>query len=135
MSSPDRITIRPSSEEEQGGRPRCAEASAVDWEHLSRQSFGDRELEKELLALFSAQAAAFAARLAEPAQEGDGRREIAHQLQGSARAIGAFALANAAQDYENASTAAADDCAARRRALLDRLDETRRAIAARLEGR
>lgn len=133
MSVSDRITQRSRSEEAKGKQPRPAEASVVDWDHLSRQSFGDGELERELLRLFSDQAASFEARLAEPAQDDARRREIAHTLQGSARAIGAFALANAAQNYEEALNGAPDECAARRRELSRRLDEAREAVAARLE--
>lgn len=132
MSAPNRITQCAHSGDAQGAQPHPAEASAVDWSYLARQSFGDHELERELLTLFSTQAAAFVARLAQPEQDA-GRRAIAHTLQGSARAIGAFDLANAAQDYESALNGAADECAARRDELSRRLGETRKAIAARLE--
>lgn len=133
MASPERITPQAPAEDANGGRPLSIEASAVDWDHLSRQTFGDRELEKELLTLFSTQAASFVARLDDSAEDAAGRRRIAHTLQGSARAIGAFDLANAAQEYESALTGAAGECAARRDELSRRLDAAQTAIAARLE--
>lgn len=76
----------------------------LDLVHLSRQTFGDHALEAELLALFERQAAQLAARLAAPRGAGDAsaRIDLAHMLKGSARSVGAFAVAAAAQAYENA---------------------------------
>lgn len=104
----------------------------VDWEYLSRQTFGDGELEKEVLTLFLQQAGDCGARLAEPARDGDGkwRGDIAHTLKGSARAIGAFGLADAAERYE---AALAEGEGAEHLRELDRhLLDTRATIAARL---
>ncbi len=82
--------------------------AAIDLVHLSRQTLGDTTLETELLKLFDRQAQQLAIRLAAPAgrNEGDSRAELAHMLKGSARAIGAFELADAADAYETAVRAA-----------------------------
>jgi HPt (histidine-containing phosphotransfer) domain-containing protein len=60
-------------------------------------TLGDAALEREVLTLFSAQASRLAGALAaKPADAG----ALAHTLKGSARAIGAFAVADAASDLE-----------------------------------
>ncbi len=76
----------------------------LDLVHLSRQTFGDHALETELLSLFDRQAEKFAARLVEPSRPADAlsRADLAHTLKGSARAVGAFALGDAAEAYETA---------------------------------
>ncbi|MBM3562504.1 MAG: Hpt domain-containing protein [Alphaproteobacteria bacterium] len=78
------------------------EESPIDLVHLSRQTFGDHDLEQELLALFDAQAAQCAERLRTPARVGDGewRIGLAHTIKGSARAVGAFDVGLAAEAYE-----------------------------------
>jgi len=79
----------------------------VDLVHLARQTMGDRELEVELLALFDRQAAQIAEKLG--ALDSDGvkgwRADLAHKLKGSARAIGAHAVAAAAENYEHCARA------------------------------
>lgn len=70
----------------------------LDAGHLARQTFGDAALERELLVLFSGQSAALAARIV--AGEAPERRMAAHTLKGSARAVGAWALAAAAAAVE-----------------------------------
>ncbi len=75
----------------------------LDLVHLSRQTLGDRDLETELLELFDRQAANALARLCGPANPKPGSSaDIAHMLKGSARAIGAFGVAAAAGDLEQA---------------------------------
>jgi HPt (histidine-containing phosphotransfer) domain-containing protein len=80
------------------------EAQILDLVHLSRQTFGDHALEIELLSLFERQAAQFAARLSESPYPGDAgsRMELAHMLKGSARSVGACAVAASAEAYETA---------------------------------
>jgi HPt (histidine-containing phosphotransfer) domain-containing protein len=100
----------------------------LDLEHLSRQTMGDRALEQEVLAMFSRQLAAIRDTIS--AADDREKARLAHALKGSARAVGAFALA---------------DCAARiedmpgDRALVSRLAgliaEARDFIAARAAGR
>ena len=75
----------------------------LDLVHLSRQTLGDRALETELLELFDRQAAGVLARLTGPAAaSGFAGADIAHMLKGSARAVGAFGVAQAADEVENA---------------------------------
>ncbi|BDA85096.1 histidine kinase [Aureimonas sp. SA4125] len=70
----------------------------IDLVHLTRQTLGDRALEREILGLMQRQIIAFADRLhlATDAERG----QIAHALKGAARNIGAFALAAAAETLE-----------------------------------
>ncbi|WP_439575892.1 Hpt domain-containing protein [Phreatobacter sp.] len=75
-----------------GGRP-------VDLVHLSRQTFGDRDLEREVLALFERQSRTMVARLRE-ATNAKTWADAAHTLKGSALGIGAFAVAEAAGRVE-----------------------------------
>jgi HPt (histidine-containing phosphotransfer) domain-containing protein len=78
--------------------------SPIDLVHLARQTMGDRELEKELLALFDRQAAQIAEQLA-AAAPGAESANLAHKLKGSARAVGAGAVAAAAENYEHGARA------------------------------
>lgn len=103
----------------------------LDLVHLSRQTFGDHALEKELLTMFDGQAAHFAARLAEPCGQGDTiwRAELAHTLKGSARSVGAFAVGRAAESYEAALRCGDASKTARRNELADAIATARAAIA------
>ena len=80
----------------------------IDFEHLDRMTFGDARLEREVLTMFSAQSARLVHRLASmPADAG----ALAHTLKGSARAIGAFAVADAAARLEAAIAGVSDTSA------------------------
>jgi len=70
----------------------------VDLAHLARQTMGDRGLEQEVLALFVQQALSVRDKIA----DADVRERLllAHGLKGSARGIGAFAIADCASDIE-----------------------------------
>jgi HPt (histidine-containing phosphotransfer) domain-containing protein len=76
----------------------------IDLVHLSRQTLGDRALEVEILNLFVVQARALVERLDAAAEPG-ARGDLAHTLKGSARAIGAFRVAAAAEACEAACAA------------------------------
>ena len=79
--------------------PLVPDDGPIDLEHLKRMTLGDESLEREVLAMFSAQTARLIGTLAAlPAEAG----ELAHTLKGSARAIGAFAVADAADALESA---------------------------------
>ena len=66
--------------------------SPLDFDHLSRMTLGDSELEQEVLAMFAEQAVRLLAAMAAlPAETS----ALAHKLKGSARGIGAFAVADA----------------------------------------
>lgn len=83
----------------------------IDLVHLSRQTLGDGSLETELLCLFDRQARQFANRLCSPFKSGETkwRAELAHTLKGSAKAVGAFEVADAAEAYEGSLRAGAAD--------------------------
>lgn len=103
-------------------------ALTLDLVHLARQSLGDRALESELLQLFHRQAAHILGRLADPVVVDPHRRaDLAHTLKGSARTVGAQAVAVAAEVYERA-LAAGMEAAAEMRALENATQEARTAI-------
>jgi len=79
----------------------------VDLVHLSRQSLGDRSLEREILTLFKSQSVLYLDRL-KNAKTNDERKLAAHTILGSARGIGACAVAQAAEAVE-ANTAHLSD--------------------------
>jgi HPt (histidine-containing phosphotransfer) domain-containing protein len=77
--------------------PLVPDDGPIDVEHLKRMTLGDADLEREVLAIFSAQAVGLLGALATlPSDAG----ALAHTLKGSARAIGAFAVADAAGGLE-----------------------------------
>jgi HPt (histidine-containing phosphotransfer) domain-containing protein len=77
--------------------PLAPDDGPIDIEHLQRMTLGDARLEREVLAMFSAQAVGLIGALsAVPADAG----ALAHTLKGSARAIGAFGVADAAGSLE-----------------------------------
>lgn len=75
-------------------------ASPIDLVHLSRQTLGDRALETELLRLFAGQCEQILAKLEETQGDRQASGDLAHTLKGSARAVGATAVAAAAEKYE-----------------------------------
>ena len=89
-----------------GPGDRGAESSSerpVDLVHLARQTFGDKRLETELLRLFMRQAEQIVASLEGRHIEQFGRQsagDLLHMLLGSARAVGATAVAVLAQRLE-----------------------------------
>jgi HPt (histidine-containing phosphotransfer) domain-containing protein len=86
----DRIEWMPSP-------PLVPDDGPIDIAHLRRMTLGDAALEREVLTMFSAQAAHLAKALA--AMPADAPA-LAHTLKGSARAVGAFAVADAAAHIE-----------------------------------
>jgi HPt (histidine-containing phosphotransfer) domain-containing protein len=103
----------------------------IDLVHLSRQTLGDVALENELLRLFVVQAQQYAAWLEAVGAPGEAlkRADLTHRLKGSARAVGAFPLARAAEAYEEALRAGAKDAAPEARRLAAALEDARRAAA------
>lgn len=86
------------------GRPggeSCSPSASrpVDLAHLARQTMGDRQLEQDVLSLFVQQMSGMRERIA-GADEAE-RRMLAHALKGSARSIGAFAVADCAAKIED----------------------------------
>ncbi len=109
---------RPGGESCAGGRDR-----PVDLSHLSRQTMGDRELEREVLSLFVHQALGVRDKIVNADLKQ--RLLLAHTLKGSARGVGAFAIADCAAEIENSPT---DRLILKRLAKL--IDEVRDFIAA-----
>jgi HPt (histidine-containing phosphotransfer) domain-containing protein len=75
-----------------------SDLSVLDVDHLARMTLGDRRLESEILQIFLRQAAVMVGRLSngEPATVA----AAAHTLVGSARGIGLWRLARAAERLE-----------------------------------
>ena len=77
--------------------PLAPDDGPIDIEHLLRMTLGDAGLEREVLAMFASQAVSLMRELAAPFSD---RQALVHTLKGSARAIGAFRVAEAAQFLE-----------------------------------
>ena len=73
--------------------PLAPDDGPIDIAHLRQMTLGDTSLEREVLAMFSAQAVGLVGALATLPSDA---RALAHTLKGSARAIGAFGVADAA---------------------------------------
>lgn len=93
----------------------AASTAPIDHAHLARYTMGNRALELEVLDLFAGQAPETLAELSS-AQTAKAWYVAAHTLKGSARAVGAFALAAAAETAEKASHDAPN-----RSALIERV--------------
>jgi HPt (histidine-containing phosphotransfer) domain-containing protein len=96
----------------------------IDLVHLARTTLGDRSLEREVLQLFDRQAALLITRM-RSATPG-GVVIIAHTMKGSARGIGAWRVARAAEAVELAASADVGDALER---LAAAADEARTVIA------
>jgi HPt (histidine-containing phosphotransfer) domain-containing protein len=105
--------------------PLVPDDGPIDMAHLGRMTLGDGSLEREVLAMFAGQSAGLADALAGlPADAA----MLSHTLKGSARAIGAFRVAEAAERLETAlrddidvsdALAALGDSVAEARAAID----------------
>jgi len=82
--------------------PLAPDDGPIDLGHLKRMTSGDPCLMREVLALFASQSGRLLEALAADLSGGVG---LAHTLKGSARAIGAFAVADAAEAFEAAMQA------------------------------
>src|SRR5215813_12014654 len=96
----------------------------IDLAHLARMSLGDRALEREVLALFERQIDLLIGRISQ-ADPSD-LVALAHTLKGSARGVGAWPLARAAETVEAAELT---DLAPAVATLAATACETRAAIA------
>lgn len=104
--------------------PLVPEETAIDVQHLGRMTLGEAALEAEVLGLFSAQSADLVGRLKTIPTDA---AALAHTLKGSARAIGAFRVAEAALGVEAAMKSDGDVAGAI--TLLQRaVEEARTAI-------
>jgi HPt (histidine-containing phosphotransfer) domain-containing protein len=103
--------------------PLAPDDGPIDIEHLKRMTLGDASLEREVLAMFSAQSVGLVEKLTcLPADAG----ALAHTLKGSARAIGAFGVAEAAGSLEAALSEGSDPA----RSLTELRDAVAQARAA-----
>ena len=98
--------------------PLAPDDGPIDFAHLKRMTLGDAGLEQEVLAMFAAQSASLLNTLATMPADAPA---LAHTLKGSARAIGAFAVADAAAGLEAVISGGADPA--------DRLTELADAVA------
>jgi HPt (histidine-containing phosphotransfer) domain-containing protein len=105
--------------------PLAPDDGPINFEHLRRMTLGDDSLEREVLAMFSAQAVGLIGTLATLPEDAG---VLTHTLKGSARAIGAFGVADAAvrleaalQNGEDPSEPLGelDDAVAQARAAID----------------
>lgn len=95
----------------------CGAARPIDLVHLSKYTLGNRSLENELLGLFRSQADVYLARLDAAGDEKEWQN-AAHSLKGSARGLGAWALATLAEEAEKTALAARDDVMAQIRTAI-----------------
>jgi HPt (histidine-containing phosphotransfer) domain-containing protein len=110
--------------------PLVPDDGPIDIDHLGRMTLGDAGLERQVLAMFSAQTASLVEAIARlPADA----FVLAHTLKGSARSIGAFRLADAADRLETA-LAEGNDTARPLDELADAASQARAAIATMLRG-
>ena len=90
------LSAKPNADPLPGGNER-----PIDLVHLARMTRGDRSLEREVLQLFDRQATMLIGRMQSSAAPAVSA--AAHVLTGSARGIGAWPVARAAQAVEQAA--------------------------------
>jgi HPt (histidine-containing phosphotransfer) domain-containing protein len=117
----DRIEWMPSP-------PLVPDDGPIDFAHLRRMTLGDAALEREVLGMFSAQAQRLVKSLAARAADA---AVLAHTLKGSARAVGAFAVGDAAAHLETLIRSGSDRAEALSE-LDDAIMQARSAIEAML---
>ncbi|MFN0264159.1 Hpt domain-containing protein [Tepidamorphus sp. 3E244] len=98
----------------------------IDLVHLARQTLGDVALEREILSLFVVQSQVYLLRLQAAESQRDWSRAV-HTIKGSAKGIGAFPLARAAEAAEALGGQVHDE--AHRRAAQDLLERVSAANA------
>jgi HPt (histidine-containing phosphotransfer) domain-containing protein len=116
--------------------PLAPDDGPIDIDHLRKMTLGDAGLEREVLAMFAAQSVSLITGLAaknaakNPDANAADATALAHMLKGSARAIGAFRVAEAAESLEtrlrngqdsSRAFAEVEDAVAEARAAIDDL--------------
>jgi HPt (histidine-containing phosphotransfer) domain-containing protein len=113
--------------------PRGERPEVIDEDHLRRMTLGDRNLEREVLEIFARQTVLLLKRMA--GMESVPAAAAAHTLKGSARGVGAWRVARAAEGVEQA---AGEGRRAAMQAAIAELEsassEARAAIGSRLAG-
>lgn len=94
--------------------------SHVDFAYLESFTAGDTAIAVEVLGLFREQADGWLVRLANP---GDGWRDLAHVIKGSAKGIGAAALGELAGEAEFRDAAMAPQLTAELTAVLADIED------------
>jgi HPt (histidine-containing phosphotransfer) domain-containing protein len=89
-----RSDLGPTADSSEASRER-----PIDLAYLAAQTMEDRDLQAEVLALFSEQASTVRRAIERVSQ--DERRQLAHGLRGSAGGIGAFAVARCSAEVEH----------------------------------
>jgi HPt (histidine-containing phosphotransfer) domain-containing protein len=107
--------------------PIAAAATAIDRSHLGYMTFGDRNLEREVLQLFDRQAELLISRIS--TSEPPVVAALAHTLKGSALGVGATSVARAAAATELAANAGPAECRLAVGRLAVAVDEARATIA------
>ncbi len=91
-----------------GSSAKTQDGRLLDLGHLSRQCMGDEDLETEILSQFRTQSLTLMAQIStEDSSPFAAQADIAHRLRGSALAVGACAVASAAEAAETCSRACA----------------------------
>jgi HPt (histidine-containing phosphotransfer) domain-containing protein len=110
--------------------PRAASVGfGVQREARPGQTLGDRGLEVDLLTMFNRQAAHMVDQLGAPSLSDKQKRDFAHTLCGSARAVGATRVADAARAFEDAVAGDPVGVDAALTRLRDATSDARAAIA------
>jgi hypothetical protein len=104
----------------------AAQTQVIDRGHLAQVTFGDRQLEHEVLLLFDRQVVLLVARMrtSSPSVAAG----LAHTLKGSASGIGAWGVVRAAEAVERAVTQGIAECDLAVRRLSLAVDEARTVI-------
>lgn len=112
------------------------EAAPVDLVHLARFTLGDRALEREVLSLFRTQSSQCLEKLQafDDTASAETWQMTVHTIKGSARGIGAWTVAECAEEAERIGTAAVGRDARALIALLEsEIERTNAYIGALLE--
>lgn len=78
--------------------PHCP--NAIDFDHLSRYTMGNAELEQEILQLFCNQCQEYVATLKTSLEDPENWKQATHALKGSARGVGAWRISAETQVAE-----------------------------------
>src|SRR5205814_2836488 len=108
--------------------PRAPAEPAIDTKHLARMTLGDERLEQEILQLFLCQAEMMLGRMAN--QPSNVIAALSHILVGSARGIGAWKVAAAAEALERFEKTPTVSPAVAMKRLAQAVNEARAAIGA-----
>jgi HPt (histidine-containing phosphotransfer) domain-containing protein len=101
------LDLFPATTDQVASPPLVPGEQAIDLTHLYRMTLGDHSLEREVLQLFEQQADMLIGRM--PGLEAAAVGALAHTLKGSARGIGAWRVARAADTVERSADAGGAD--------------------------